>query len=371
MIVTREQLLESIRKRKSRTGIITADRYFREVEGCFDGGFCPVRHVGADSENQWRKALKEAESKLTFTHSAMRVDQKSIKSSKDSEFIAEFDAVITTTRRDRDGDILHTKGAELDSDGPLLWQHVAMAPIGRGIKVLKHTSSMLKERLGVVDTALGLDAVKLIKARVLRISHGFEPREFEPLEDEQGWDFKKFLIYERSVVSIPSNVDAVITSFSEKSFGSDLAKGWYGSVRQVAGKRRKSVVTVPADVVGACSGLATEIETKDCEAISGEWVADEFNSATCTCGNDPESIEIKSPAEVQGDLESNATEGHPSGGESQQRSFADIEREYIAELAAQNTDVLRRAHRRVSLMLRSAEEQEEAREWDELLSQLT
>jgi hypothetical protein len=365
MTATREQLLESIRKRKSRTGIVTADRYFREVEGCFNGGFCPVKHVGADSDSQWSKALKEAESKLTFSHNAMRVDQKSIKSSDNSEFIAEFDAIITTTRRDRDGDVLQTKGAELDGDGPLLWQHVAMAPIGRGIKVLKHTASVLKERLGVVDTALGLDAVKLIKARVLRISHGFEPKEFEPMDDEQGWEFSKFLIYERSVVSIPSNVDAVITSFTGKSFRSDLAKGWYDSVRQVSGKRRKSVATVPAEIDDEPSVLASVDEE------SGLWVMRTAAADTkgCTCSGE---ITIQ---HVDGEVEAKAVENlvwvDSEPEQPQQRSFADIEREYIAELATQNTDVLRKAHRRVSLMLRSSEEQEEAREWDELLSQLT
>jgi hypothetical protein len=52
------------------------------------------------------------------------------------------------------------------------------------------------------------------------------------------------------------------------------------------------------------------------------------------------------------------------------RSFEDIEREFIAELAKSNTDALRKAHRRISLILSHAEDQEKAREQADVLSLL-
>jgi SpoVK/Ycf46/Vps4 family AAA+-type ATPase len=52
------------------------------------------------------------------------------------------------------------------------------------------------------------------------------------------------------------------------------------------------------------------------------------------------------------------------------RTFSDVETEYLAALAKADTDVLRKAHRHVSLILRSAEELEEARELDSLMSVL-
>src|SRR5262245_54604133 len=45
--------------------------------------------------------------------------------------ICDFEAVITSGRKDRDGDILEPSGAILDPQCPLLWQHLPTMPIGR------------------------------------------------------------------------------------------------------------------------------------------------------------------------------------------------------------------------------------------------
>lgn len=246
------ELLDCVRKRNSRTGLVTADRYFREVEGCFDGGVCPIKGTGQVSETHWRKALEEAESRLTYTGPGMRVLKRSVTKAKAEDGILQFDAIVTTPRRDRDGDILDTKGARLDLKSPLLWQHMGMSPIGATVKQLSQTARALKARFVIGDTALGRDAATLVKLGALRISHGFDPTEFEALEDDEGYLFKAFDIFEVSLVSIPSNVDAVITSFDGKSFHSDLVKGWYDGVRRKSGRRRSSVATVPADVGCRC-----------------------------------------------------------------------------------------------------------------------
>lgn len=240
------ELLEAIKSRKSRSGIITADRYFREIEGCFDGGFCPIENAGAKSEAEWGQALKDAETKLTYTHPRMRVVKRSVTKAPAGEGILQFDCIVTTPRKDHDGDILLTKGAKLNKSAPLLWQHAHMMPIGKLVKQLKQSDEALHARFVIADTALGRDAATLVKLGALRISHGFEPTEWEPLkEDEEGYLFKGFNIFEVSLVSLPSNEDAVITALASKSFDSSLVRGWQKSV---TGCRCNGKVSVPAAI---------------------------------------------------------------------------------------------------------------------------
>lgn len=226
----KQQLLAAIHARDSRDGIVTADRYFRGVEGCFDGRFCPVKLEAATSEDQWRKSLLESESKLTFSTANNRISKRSLKKSTDGGILT-FDAIVTTPARDRDGDILLTKGAQVDMDMPLLWQHIPMSPIGKLVKVLKQDDNELLCRFAVADTTLGRDAAKLIRIGALRMSHGFEPLEWEPMDDEQGFLFKSYKIFEASVVSIPSNPTARITSISKSKFHSPLVRGWLSHVK--------------------------------------------------------------------------------------------------------------------------------------------
>lgn len=350
-------LLDAIRARKSRSGIVTADRYFREVEGCFDGGFCPVENAGAKSELEWRKALADAESKLTYTHPRMRVVKRSIKNAPAGEGILQFDCVVTTPRKDHDGDILLTKGAKLNKSAPLLWQHAHMMPIGKVVKQLKQTDEALHARCVIADTALGRDAATLVKLGALRISHGFEPTDWEPLEeDEQGYLFKAFNIYEVSLVSLPSNEDAVITALAGKSFDSALVRGWQKSV---TGCRCKGRVSVPADITATveATGAAATGEAICLGGFANVTEAETIDLTKSVAGNNAlvaeaiESINNVLPDELP-----------------VERSFEDIEREYFAELAKRGADVLRRTNRHVSLMLKASEEIEEAREYDAVLA---
>lgn len=222
-------LLKSIRTRSARNGVLTADRYFRSIEGCFDGGFCPTKLFKGASPEQWAKALGDAESKLTCASNRQKINPQSIKSAGNeasNKGIAIFDAVVTSTKRDRDRDILETKGAVIDEKMPLLWNHISMSPIGAMVKVLKHTDSLLRARFAIADTELGRDALKLIELGAMRISHGFDPIEYEPLDDDEGWHFKRFEIFETSVVSIPSNTDAVIEAYARNELKNEAVRAW-------------------------------------------------------------------------------------------------------------------------------------------------
>lgn len=221
------QLLQRIAARTGRHGVLTADRYFRSVDRCFDGP-CAESVASIASPDQWDKALREAEQKFVYSAADAAVDTKSVCKGEDAvnNCVMRFEAVVTTTKRDRDMDVLETGGAVVDLKSPLLWNHIPVQPIGKLLRVTLHSEEMLKALFAIADTAMGRDAAVLAEMEAMRISHGFDPHEFEAMEDEEGWHFKKFEIYEVSLVSIPSNTDAVITAYSREKLHSPLIKTW-------------------------------------------------------------------------------------------------------------------------------------------------
>ncbi len=140
-----------------------------------------------------------------------RTATKAVMGSPGMRGIMQFDCVISTSRVDRDGDTLITSGAEPDPKMPLLWQHNAQTPVGKLLTITSHTKDELCGRFAIADTEFGRAAAKLIDFGALRISHGFQPIEYEP-KTNGGWLIKRFTIMEASLVSVPSNVDAEITS---------------------------------------------------------------------------------------------------------------------------------------------------------------
>jgi HK97 family phage major capsid protein/HK97 family phage prohead protease len=252
--------IKHIRRRPRALGIGTAADYLRELEICL-GGRCPSGLLDGVSRRQWRAWIKAARRKLVYHHAEMQpLAGKAENSSPSSAFclqpfalknggpalasslvppyenlpphtIATFPAVITTTRQDLDGDVLETAGAELDPRAPLLWQHLPDLPIGRLLDVGEHTERRLTGRFAIADTALGQDAALLAEHGALRISHGFLPSKWESLDSDDaigGYHILEFKILEVSLVSVPSNPDAVIEAFSREKLAHPLVKAWAG-----------------------------------------------------------------------------------------------------------------------------------------------
>lgn len=157
------------------------------------------------------------------------VDVKDVSTSNLPEgVLATFDATITTGKKDRDGDILEPEGASVDPNMALLWQHDYKQPIGKLAAVTEKSAERVAGRFMLADTELAKDALVLLKLGALRISHGFRPVEFEPMKD--GYRFSKFEIMEASLVSVPSNTDAVVTALDEGKFCSAIVKAWAGEL---------------------------------------------------------------------------------------------------------------------------------------------
>ncbi len=169
---------------------------------------------------------------MNVRHKTTDIDAKALKTAGNDGaalgdgVIAAFDAIVTTNKEDRDYDVMEPAGAVLDSKMPLLWQHDPASPIGRYVETVHRDNEKVAARYEIVDTALGRDAVKLLKMGVLRISHGFRPLEFEPRKGSTGYHVKRFEIVETSLVSVPSNPDAQILALETKSFESLPVKAW-------------------------------------------------------------------------------------------------------------------------------------------------
>lgn len=253
---TLDHILKTIAERDfnaPRWGIGTAKQYLGDIQPCLSGGgICPSKVFGTASADAWKKELAAADSRLTYCDAGMADGeylQKSIRDGSDitSGAILEYDAVLSTTRKDRDSDILESGGLDIDTKMSLLWQHIQVSPVGKHVSVLKQTDDLVICRFAIADTELGRDAATLTRFGALRKSHGFKPTEFEPVEIVKsadgkdivrGWHVKRASVLEGSLVSIPANVDGnilrvyekefdgVCTAFSRGELRHDLAKSW-------------------------------------------------------------------------------------------------------------------------------------------------
>ncbi len=163
--------------------------------------------------------IKLGRAGLTYNGPHLRI--KGHRKSNEEGIVLTFDAVVTSKRRDRDGDVLEPAGARIDPCCPLLWQHDPTRPIGRLLDVTRQDEQAVEARFAIADTPLGREAAKLVRFGSLRISHGFQPTKFEPLDEggeadpfDQGWHVLEYDVLEVSLVSIPSNVDAVISGYA-------------------------------------------------------------------------------------------------------------------------------------------------------------
>jgi len=134
--------------------------------------------------------------------------------------LRKISGIATTPTTDRMGDIVEPKGVIFKNPMPLLWQHNHEQPVGE-VRFGKATddgipfeaqvadpndaeSSNLRERL-----LEAWDSVKmgLVKA----VSIGFVPLEYNFMK-EGGMRFEKSEVYELSLVTIPANAEATITT---------------------------------------------------------------------------------------------------------------------------------------------------------------
>lgn len=257
MKTTLAALLESIQSRQSVSafGIASASTYLKSMDACVAGA-CPKDLFELADSELWKKEVADSINRLIYCGEDLEADlmQKSAYDGTNLTpgCVLEYDCVLSSRRKDRDGDILEQAGGmELDQKMPLLWQHIQVSPIGKHVKMLSQDESVTKSKFAIADTQLGRDAAVLVKMGALRKSHGFRPLEFDPVEIVKGadgkdyvrgWHVKKSHVFEGSLVSIPSNpdggvltiyekqADGIMTAFSRDYLKSEPVKRWAKSV---------------------------------------------------------------------------------------------------------------------------------------------
>lgn len=279
-----KKLQEAVKRRgklpnadKTGAGIGVAARYLETL----------VKYAG---QGDFAQLLKDAENRLVYRGDDMVVaggngsneageitsfgtPKRKDPARRTPKSLLDFEGVITTTRKDRDGDVLETKGAIPDPAMPLLWQHYPPEVIGRMVGVIEHGDDRLLAHFAIADTQLGHDAATLTEFGALRLSHGFRPESAEPLEEGEdksedqfalmGWHVTKFHILETSLVSIPSNTDAVVDAWDKRKLHHPIVKGWAAELNakrpaSVVGGFENGVINVKVDVHNHLPAKAVE-----------------------------------------------------------------------------------------------------------------
>lgn len=235
-------LIELVRGRTERMtlggcGIRLASDYVRGV----------LTAAGTDGVAMFPDApslLKESETRLVYRNDEMAYEPpmtsmpaietycKAIGVPLPPRTLMVFENIVTSSKEDRDGDVLSSEGAILDTKMPLLWHHMLPAIVGKMLAVREQNSKHVRVASAVMESPLGQDVANLIEFGALRISHGFRPLEFTPrdkgLRDRgpKGFKISSYEVMEESLVSVPSNTDAEIVAYSRGKLVTPLAKSW-------------------------------------------------------------------------------------------------------------------------------------------------
>ena len=162
---------------------------------------------------------------MTKAYSTLRI--KSVTDNGDERVIT---GIASTPTPDRDNDIIEPSGATFALPIPLLWQHNHNQPIGEvteakvtdaGIEI---TATIAKiDEPGTLKDRID-EAWQSIKSGLVKcLSVGFKTKEYNYIEQPWGLHIKEWEWYELSVVTVPANPDAMITSL--KDFKKAFAEG--------------------------------------------------------------------------------------------------------------------------------------------------
>lgn len=154
---------------------------------------------------------------MTKAYSVMTV--KSVNETEDTRTIT---GIASTPKMDRDSDIVEAKGATFILPLPLLWQHNHNFPIGEVIEATVTDKGVeFVAKIAKVDEAGTLkdrldEAWLSIKSGLVKcVSVGFKALEYEYIKDSYGLHIKTWDWYELSLVTLPANPDAIITSVKQ------------------------------------------------------------------------------------------------------------------------------------------------------------
>ena len=151
---------------------------------------------------------------MTKAYSVLKV--KKITETDDERTIT---GIASTPNMDRDSDVMDMMGAKFALPIPLLWQHNHNMPVGEvtsatvtpdGIEIVAKIAKIDEE--GVLKNRID-EAWQSIKSGLVKcLSVGFRAIDYDYIADSYGLNIKSWEWYELSVVTVPANADAIITS---------------------------------------------------------------------------------------------------------------------------------------------------------------
>ena len=152
-----EQLLEAIKSRQQKLtqfnrGIVTADCYVKTLQDLIGWDRC--YKFAAKGNISFNDVLEKAAQTLAYSNDEMVMEEKVVGRKEydlPKNTLVAFKHVLTTSTKDRDGDILHSEGAELDPKMLLLWQHVHTLPIGKMVAKVEQNKNKLVLVSAIVD----------------------------------------------------------------------------------------------------------------------------------------------------------------------------------------------------------------------------
>ena len=306
-----DRLLSGVKARTQKQsefnyGILTADRYVKTLLDCVGSDLC--NRYASTKVTSFDDILRKASRTLVYSNPDMVLQDSYGKKyrwmDKDGDELTlpkntlmVFQHCLTSSRKDRDGDILRTQGAQPDPKMLLLWQHIPTLPIGKMLQVVDHNSKKLSVVSVIVDmNELCHDSAVMVDNDMARFSHGFRALEFEKMKAVEGettspggFDVKVFEIMEETIASVPSNVDAeveeVLLSLVE---GGKLTSSILKSVGQTIREHRPKRVNVPIslDLNVTINGKAIGDETNDKSASGAGACGCGSPAGQCTCASE-------------------------------------------------------------------------------------
>jgi hypothetical protein len=264
-----QKLLER-RKQGVKSGSLgLASDYLSMVIPCLDDAACDLSlHQDATAE-QWMSAVKTAQQATVYTDpSAFILGGKGVNLAfGDADHLADltpgacmdYVTVLTSISEDRDEDVMHPKGANIDEKMPLLYHHNPIWPIGKMVNMVHRSDSIIKIKNSIVDTAMGNDAATLLEFGALRTSHGFRAKKLSERQGKSGCNILEYDVYESSLVPIPSNADAVVTLWSRGKLKHAVNKAWGEHLKKSLATQVVGGFTPPATKSCECGGTKTTL----------------------------------------------------------------------------------------------------------------
>ena len=229
----KERRLAQQKQTEFNYGIRLASDYVQTVQDSIGIDHCYRYFANARKNISFNDVLKEAQKTLVYSNPEMDLEGEPswITEASQPRFknllqdapagveipkntLMVFRHILSSSRTDRDGDVLESSGIKVDPKMLMLWQHVHTAPIGLYLYTAEQNTKWLKVVSCIVSVNdLAEDCAVMAANKMARFSHGFRAINFTKIKagregQQGGFNVASCEVMEESMVSVPANPDA-------------------------------------------------------------------------------------------------------------------------------------------------------------------